>query len=171
MKAHLPFNWTDWGPALRATLMFIVDEERQQVLLIRKKRGLGAGKINGPGGKMDEGESPCECAIRETIEELHVTPVNPQKHGELWFVFADGLQMLVDVFLAYQYIGHPKETAEAFPIWYSLNDLPLDEMWEDDRYWLKELLWNKAIFTGRFYFDGDVMLQGDVEWDNTAWTN
>ena len=36
--------------------MFIIDEAKREVLLIRKKRGLGAGKINGPGGKIDPGE-------------------------------------------------------------------------------------------------------------------
>lgn len=39
-----------------ATLMFVIDEARGEVLLIRKKRGLGAGKINGPGGKIDPGK-------------------------------------------------------------------------------------------------------------------
>ncbi len=50
-------DWNNWEPGLRATLMFIVDEAREEVLLIRKKRGLGAGKINGPGGKIDPGET------------------------------------------------------------------------------------------------------------------
>jgi 8-oxo-dGTP diphosphatase len=35
------------------------------ILLIHKKRGLGAGKINGPGGRIDLGESPQECAVRK----------------------------------------------------------------------------------------------------------
>ena len=67
-------DWKHWEPQIRATLMFVLRDAAfgggQEVLLIRKKRGIGAGKINGPGGKIDPGESPLQCAIRETREEL-----------------------------------------------------------------------------------------------------
>ena len=49
-----PIDWTCWQGVIHATLMFIVKDGR--ILLIEKKRGLGAGKINGPGGKIDPGE-------------------------------------------------------------------------------------------------------------------
>ncbi len=53
-----PF-WENWEPRERATLCFVRREN--EVLLIRKKRGLGAGKINGPGGRIEPGETPAEC--------------------------------------------------------------------------------------------------------------
>ncbi len=162
-------DWNEWRPAVRATLMFIVDRAREQVLLIRKKRGLGAGKINGPGGKIDPGESACACAVRETFEELGVTALNPAKYGELWFEFTDGLRMLVHVYLAEGHHGEAHETAEAVPLWTSLAALPLDEMWADDRFWLKELLIGHASFTGKFVFDGDQMLAGKMEWGSAGW--
>ena len=46
-----PIDWDGWIPEIRATLMFV--REGDQVLLIRKLRGIGAGKINAPGGKID----------------------------------------------------------------------------------------------------------------------
>ena len=98
-------DWHTWQPDIRATLMFIIDEARGEVLLIRKKRGLGAGKINGPGGKIDPGETSEQCAIRETQEELGVTALAPVKHGELWFQFVDGLSLRVDVFIATAHEG------------------------------------------------------------------
>ena len=66
-------DWAHWTPHEHATLLFVRQADR--VLLIRKKRGLGAGNINGPGGRLDAGESPQECAIREVQEELRVTPI------------------------------------------------------------------------------------------------
>jgi 8-oxo-dGTP diphosphatase len=164
MEQGMEKDWTDWQPTLRATLMFVVDETRREVLLIRKKRGLGAGKINGPGGKMDPGETSVECAVRETQEELGVTVLNPEKHGELWFEFTDGLKMLVDVYRATDHTGEAVETDEAVPLWTPLEELPLEEMWADDRFWLKELLMERARFTGRFAFNGDQMIDGGVEW-------
>ena len=67
-------DWKNWEPEELSTIMFVVEENR--VLLIHKKRGLGAGKINGPGGKIEKGETPMQCAIRETNEELHINPLN-----------------------------------------------------------------------------------------------
>lgn len=150
---------------MRATLMFIVDEEAGRVLLIRKKRGLGAGKINGPGGKMDPGETSLQCAVRETQEELGVTALDPVKHGELWFQFVDGLALYVDVFRATRWQGEPVETPEAIPLWTSLEELPFDQMWADDRHWLAEVLVEKKNFIGRFVFDDDTMLSCEVLWN------
>ncbi len=144
--------------------MFIVDESAEKVLLIRKKRGLGAGKINGPGGKIDPGETSEACAIRETQEELGVTARNPTKHGELWFQFVDGLSLHVDVFRATEWEGDPIETEEAVPLWTSLSELPFEQMWADDRYWLTEVLVEKRHFMGKFLFDDDTMLTQEVTW-------
>jgi hypothetical protein len=48
-------DWPRWTSVDRTTLLFVVAGGR--ILLIRKKRGLGAGKINGPGGRIEDGES------------------------------------------------------------------------------------------------------------------
>src|SRR5919108_5456311 len=88
----------NWTPQERATLLFVIRDHR--MLLIHKKRGLGAGKINGPGGRLDAGESPLHGAIREVQEELNVTPTGVQPCGEHAFQFADGFSMLVYIFTA-----------------------------------------------------------------------
>ena len=49
-------DWDKWNPEVRATLLFVIQEGR--ILLIHKKRGFGRGKINGPGGKIESGETP-----------------------------------------------------------------------------------------------------------------
>ena len=68
-----------YDPAAAATMLsqietLVFDIDGPQVLLIRKKRGLGAGKINGPGGRLEAGETPEQCAIRETHEEVGIDP-------------------------------------------------------------------------------------------------
>lgn len=157
-------DWQNWQPSVRATLMFIINEGLGTVLLIRKKRGLGAGKINGPGGKTEPGETPMECAVRETREELGVTALDPAHHGELRFQFTDGMRMLVDVFVATRHEGEAIETPEALPLWTSLDALPFDQMWADDAHWLAQTLVERRHFRGRFVFDSDTMLSHEVEW-------
>lgn len=127
----------------QVTLCYIRKEG--QLLLIRKKRGIGAGKINGPGGKVDDGETPLAAAIRETREETGVTPVRPELRGELWFRFPHGLTHHCLVFLAEDYEGMPGETDEAVPVWFPVEELPYGEMWADDQEWLPLLLAGKRF--------------------------
>jgi len=147
-----PVDWENWTPGIRATLMFVVDGGR--VLLIRKKRGIGAGKINGPGGKIDPGESPLESAVRESQEELHITPLDPEKMGELRFVMSDLPDIHCHVFRATRWTGTPTETEEAVPIWTPLDAIPYGEMWEDDWHWLPHMLAGRK-FDARFVFEGE----------------
>jgi 8-oxo-dGTP diphosphatase len=152
-------DWTQWTPRELANLCFIVKDGR--VLLIRKKRGLGAGKINGPGGKLEPDESALAAAIRETQEEIGVTPLAIEERGILRFQFTDGYSLLCTVFLAGDFEGIPIETDEATPIWFATSEIPFDEMWADDRHWLPEMLAG-ARFEGWFEFDGETMLSRDV---------
>jgi len=149
-------DWASWQPTMRATLLFIFDEQKG-VLLIRKKRGLGAGKVNAPGGKIDPGESPAECALRETEEEVLVRAHPPAEAGVLHFQFTDGLSIKCHVFTARGCDGEPGETIEAAPFWCPLDSLPYDEMWADDRVWLPLLLAGTS-FQGHFIFDGETMV-------------
>lgn len=153
-------DWAAWTPKDRATLLFVV--ERDRILLIRKKRGLGAGKINGPGGRLEAGESPLACAIRETEEELGITPSGVTERGTVSFHFVDGYDLFATVFFASAYTGTPIETDEAIPIWSPLDAIPYDEMWKDDSLWLPLALDGKR-FDGRFVFDGDAMLWYEID--------
>jgi len=148
-------DWERWVPARRATLLFVI--RGGEILLIHKKRGLGAGKINGPGGHLEPGETPRECAIREVREELCVTPTGVQSCGELRFQFTYGFSLHGYVFTASGCLGAPQETPEAIPRWTSLDAIPYDRMWADDRLWIPLML--KGVpFDGRFLFDVDVLL-------------
>ena len=147
--------WDTWTPTVEATLCFVIRDS--EVLLIRKKRGLGAGKINGPGGRIEAGETPHECAIREVQEELCVTPTGVAAAGELRFQFTDGMAMLGYVFTATDCEGEACETEEAFPLWTALDAIPYERMWADDELWFPHMLRGRR-FAGHFLFDGDSML-------------
>ena len=154
-------DWESWQAGIRATLMFVVGGG--EVLLIRKMRGIGAGKINGPGGKIDPGETPLESALRETREELHVTPLNPVKMGELWFAMTHIPDIHCHVFMATEWDGVATETAEAVPLWTPVGEIPFDEMWEDDRHWLPGMLAGNP-FLARFIFEEEKIQWQEIEW-------
>ena len=148
-------NWDEWIPRERATLLFVIRSGR--ILLIHKKRGFGQGKINGPGGKIEVGESPLECALRETEEELCISPVGVRHAGQLHFQFLDGHSIFGEVFTAEGFEGTPTETEEAVPVWFPLGALPFDRMWEDDRTWFPHMLAGR-FFQGYYLFREDRML-------------
>ena len=111
--------WDAWQPHDVATLSFVI--QRGQVLLIRKLRGLGAGKINAPGGRLEPGESPAEAAVRESLEEVGVRPLAPRHRGELRFQFVDGYALHAHVFSADACEGEARPSDEAIPIWTPLG--------------------------------------------------
>jgi 8-oxo-dGTP diphosphatase len=155
-------DWENWKPVTVATLMFVI--QGGEILLIHKKRGFGKGKINGPGGKLEPGETPLECAIRETQEELCITPTGIEFSGELHFQFTDGNAIHGYVYTATGFEGVPTETDEADPIWCSIDELPFDRMWEDDHTWFPYMLEGRR-FSGRYLFDGDHMLDAVIVLD------
>ena len=159
--APLPFpvpDWKTWVPDIEATLVFV--HQGDQVLLIEKLRGIGMGKINGPGGKIDPGETPLQCAVRECEEELMITVKDPIKRGELWFAMSDLPDIHCHVFTATEFVGTPTATEEAIPWWCAIEEIPFERMWEDDRYWLPAALRGEQ-FDARFLFEDE-----KIHWDD-----
>jgi len=152
-------DWEQWEPTEDATLLFVIRDH--SILLIHKLQGLGKGKINGPGERLEPGETTQECAVRETQEEIGVTPTGVEYAGQLHFQFLDGYGLRGDVFRASDFEGEPIETDEAIPEWFSLDTIPFERMWADDLVWFPHLLARRP-FTGYFIFDGETMLDHRV---------
>ncbi len=157
-KSVKEIDWEAWEPEQKAVVIYLVKDG--QVLLIHKKRGLGAGKVNAPGGRI-ENETPEQAAVREFKEDVGLEPGGLERKGKLYFQFLDGLKLEVFVFTATTCKGTLIETDEAKPFWCSVEKIPLDQMWEDDFYWLPQVLKGKQM-AGRFLFDDDLMLSLDV---------
>lgn len=155
----MQIDWNTWTPKDIAVLCFIFRES--EVLLIEKLRGLGAGKVNAPGGRLEPGETPLQAAIREVQEETAVTPLSLSQVGNLKFAFVDGYSLECWVFRAEGHSGMPTQSPEAIPFWSHVDSLPYERMWSDDRQWLPYLLRHEP-FAGEFVFDGDLMVSGGV---------
>ena len=152
-------NWEEWKPSEEAVITYILQKEK--VLLIHKKTGLGAGKINAPGGRIEKGETPEEAAVRETEEEVGLKTWDLRYAGELFFHFTDGYKLKGTVFTTESFKGEMIETDEADPFWCSLDSIPWDRMWEDDIHWLPRVLKGEA-FKGRFIFEGEKMIDSRI---------
>ena len=152
-------NWEKWSFTEKAVIVYI--KTGKDIVLIEKKTGLGAGKINAPGGRIEAGESPAEAAVRECIEEIGVVPLDLKPSAELSFIFVDGYSLFGYVFTAENYTGSLIETDEAKPFLCSADSLPYERMWEDDILWLPDALSGNFI-RGRFIFEKDKMLSSQI---------
>lgn len=144
------------------TLLFL--RRDGHILLAMKKRGFGAGKWNGAGGKVEPGETVETATIRECQEEIGVTPRNLQSAGELQFYMSHdpAFGHHAHIFTATEWAGELHETEEMRPQWFAEADIPYDQMWPDDKLWLPLLLADKS-FRGVFTIGpGDEIISYDL---------
>lgn len=147
------------------TLLFLLKDDH--ILLAMKKRGFGANRWNGVGGKIELGESIEQAAIRETQEEIGITPLKLEKvaHHTFWLpTLTDYNQQLVThTFITRDWQGEPTESEEMAPSWFHVNDIPYDHMWDDDRHWLPQVLAGDKLVC-EFTFDNrDNMTDKNVQ--------
>ena len=136
-----------------ATLVLLRRED--EILLAMKKRGFGKGYWNGPGGKVEPGESLEQAMIRECQEEIGVVPTRFHKVAEHDFVLDSATQpwhIYGHVYLCHEWQGEPHETEEMAPRWFKTTNIPYGAMWQDDIYWLPLVLSGTLLKT-RFTFD------------------
>ncbi|KAK7174489.1 hypothetical protein R3I93_001643 [Phoxinus phoxinus] len=144
------------------TLVLVVQPGR--VLLGMKKRGFGAGKWNGFGGKVQTGETIEQGARRELLEESGLTVDTLLKIGNIKFEFIGETELLdVHIFRADTYKGEPTESDEMRPQWFDTDKIPFSQMWADDVQWFPLML-EKKKFLGYFKFLGhDVIVEHKLE--------
>lgn len=133
------------------------------VLLGKKKRGFGAGRWNGFGGKVEKGETIEEAARREFLEEAGIEIPVLEKAGLMDFEFEGNPEILeVHIFRAREHVGEPTESEEMAPAWFHRDEIPFSEMWPDDPHWMPYFFAEKK-FQGKILFGkGDSILEMDI---------
>jgi 8-oxo-dGTP diphosphatase/2-hydroxy-dATP diphosphatase len=141
---------------IRKLLTLCIPIRGDEILLGMKKRGFGAGKWNGFGGKVEPGETLEAAAKRETVEDCGIVIQTMQEVGWHEFVFLDKPDetLEVHVYRVESFLNEPEESEEMRPKWFPINAIPFEDMWPDDRYWFPWFL-KRQKFHGKFHFDHD----------------
>ena len=128
-----------------------------EVLLGRKKFGLGEGNLVGPGGKIERAETPELAIRREVEEETSLVLGGIELVGELTYLFPfrPAWSQKSWVFVCREWKGEAQESDELAPAWYPVADIPTARMWDDARYWVRDALAGRFV-TATFEFGADL---------------
>ncbi|PLX28041.1 8-oxo-dGTP diphosphatase [Candidatus Parcubacteria bacterium] len=134
-------------------ICYIINE-KGEVLLQQKARGFGKGNWNGPGGKVEPDETIEDSVRREIKEETDLELGKIKKIAELEFVFMDqnNINNYCYVFICKDFRGKERNTGEGKLKWFKKEEIPYEEMWDDDKYWLNDAL-NGKFIKKRFCFE------------------
>lgn len=137
----------------KQTLCHIIKGDR--LLLKKASRGIGKGKWNATGGKLEyEDEPPEQCVEREVLEETGLKVKNLFKHGVMRF-YTEGKEkpnFTVHLYSTSDFDGEVTvREGEDEVYWFDIDKIPIKEMWDDDNYWL-DLMLKKKRFDADFYY-------------------
>jgi len=142
-----------------ATLCYIrQDEKTLMIHRIKKEHDMHAGKWNGLGGKLEAGETPEACALREIWEEAGITVKNLTLRGLITFPgFSDDEDWYAFLFIADYDEGELIDSPEGDLQWIPNDELLELNLWPGDRIfipWLDQ----PGFFSGKFvYQDGELV--------------
>ena len=120
---------------------------------VKKKNDMHAGKWNGLGGKLEPGETPEECVIREIMEESGLRVFNPILKGVLTFpAFSNDEDWYAFVFLVHEFEGQLIDSPEGDLKWIDNSELLNLNLWEGDRVFLPWLE-QPAFFSAKFIYE------------------
>ncbi len=129
---------------------------------VKKENDIHEGKWNGLGGKIEKGETPEECIIREVKEESGLKIKNPVLKGILTFPAFDGIEdWYVFVFVATEFEGELIDSHEGNLEWIDDDKLTSLNLWEGDKIFLKWLNQDKC-FSGKFVYKNGKLVSYEV---------
>jgi len=139
-----------------ATLCYVKDLQNNQTLMLyrnKKENDYHKGKWNGLGGKLEPGETPEECAIRELKEESGFTVKNPNLRGLITFPNFDGVDdWYVFIFTITDYTGKLIDSPEGRLEWIPNDKLTSLNLWDGDKIFLEWLNQDK-FFSAKFNYE------------------
>lgn len=147
-----------------ATLCYVMYNGKTLMLhRVKKENDMHEGKWNGLGGKLEPGESPEECVVREVEEESGLIIRDPMMKGIITFPAFDGVDdWYVFLFTATQFEGTLMESSpEGNLEWIESEKVYELELWEGDKIFLNWME-DDRFFSAKFVYEEENLVAHDV---------
>lgn len=145
---------------IQSTLCYIERDNKTLMMhRVKKENDMHEGKYNGVGGKLEAGETPQECAIREIYEETGLSVKDPDFKGMITFPKLGKKQedWVVYIFRVINFSGELIDCNEGNLEWIETDKLMDLNLWEGDRIFIPWLQ-KDAFFSGKFEYGSDETL-------------
>jgi len=143
--------------SLKQTTLCHIERDGKWLMLHRtkKKNDLNGGKWIGVGGKLEPGETPDACVLRETFEETGLTLTSFRRAGLIHFILPKWGDEDTVLYLADGFTGTLREDCDEGDLaWIPKEDVLSLRLWEGDRAFLPALLRGETGIEMTLVYDG-----------------
>lgn len=145
------------------TLCYIEKDGKTLMLhRVKKENDIHEGNWIGLGGKIENGESPEECIIREVREESGLIINNPTLRGILTFPEFGKDNWYVFLYTVNDYEGELIDCDEGNLRWVNNEEVQKLKMSQGDKYFLKWLT-KYRMFSAKFTYKGKELIDYDLK--------
>ena len=122
---------------------------------VKEENDCNRAKWIGVGGKFEDGESPEECVLRETLEETGLTLTDWRYRGIVTFVSDRWETEYMHLFTATGWTGRLHECDEGVLEWVSREQFRGLPQWEGDRIFLRLIEEDAPFFSLKLRYEGE----------------
>ena len=151
---------------VNATLIYLENEAGEYLMLhrVKKKNDINHDKWIGVGGGFEHGESPEECALRETFEETGLTLTDYRLRGIVTFDCEGQETLYMYLFTASAWTGELSECSEGDLEWVPKEKVYSLPIWEGDKIFFRLLEEGRPFFSLKLSYDAkDVLLRAALD--------
>ena len=149
---------------MKNTTLCYIEKDDSYLMLhrVKKVNDENQDKWIGVGGKIEEGESPEECLLREVKEETGLTLTKYRYRGLVTFVSNQWGTEYMHLFTATEYEGKMKECDEGNLEWVSKDKIEELNLWEGDKIFFRLLNQNAPFFSLKLCYDEDRLVSHQI---------